>query len=153
MSLPSRRDCLKSAFTIIPALSARTYAANERINVAAVGVGTMGIGNIGRMVKLPINVVALCDVDSRDPLQRNPRKAFKEFPSGLRTWTDFREMLDKQKDIEAVFVSTPDHTHAVISMWAMQMGKHVVCEKPLARTISELRVLAAAARKYKRVAT
>jgi hypothetical protein len=153
MTLPSRRDCLKSAFTILPALSARTYAANEKINVAAIGVGIMGIGNIGRMIKLPINVVALCDVDSRDPLQRNPRKAFKEFPTGLRMWTDYREMLDKQKDIEAVFVSTPDHTHAVISMRAMEMGKHVACEKPLTRTISELRALAAAAKKYKKVAT
>jgi hypothetical protein len=66
---------------------------------------------------------------------------------------DFREMLDKQKDIEAVYVSTPDHSHAVISKRAMEMGKHVVCEKPLTRTISELRALGDAAKKYKKVAT
>ncbi|HSU67877.1 MAG TPA: Gfo/Idh/MocA family oxidoreductase, partial [Tepidisphaeraceae bacterium] len=128
-----------------------------------IGLGAMGTANIGRMlsldpkqhvagippVTLPINVVALCDVDSRDPLQRNPRKVFPEFPSTARFWTDYREMLDKQKDIDAVFVSTPDHTHAVISMHAMKMGKHVTTEKPLTRTISELRALADAARKYK----
>lgn len=155
MTLASRRDCLKAAcaFTILPSLSVRTYAANEKINVAAIGVGSMGIANIERMLKLPFNVVALCDVDSRDPLKRIPRKAFPNFPAGARFWVDFREMLDKQKDIEAVFVSTPDHTHAVISMWAMKMGKHVACEKPLVRTVSELRALAAAARKYKNVAT
>ena len=154
MTLPTRRECLKSAcaFTILPALSARTYAANEKLNVAVVGCGSMGMGDIGRMVKLPMNIVALCDVDSRDPVKRNPSKGSYDF-SAARTWVDFREMLDKQKDIEAVFVATPDHTHAVISMRAMQMGKHVACEKPLVRTISELRALAAAAKKYKKVAT
>jgi len=94
MSKVSRRDCLKSAFTIIPAISARTYAANERINVASIGMGAMGAGNIGRMISLdpkqhvagspvqplPINLVAMCDVDNRDPIQRNPRKTFPEFP-------------------------------------------------------------------------
>jgi len=153
MNLPSRRECLKSAFTILPALSVRTYAANEKLNVAVVGVGSMGMGDIGRMVKMPINVVAVCDVDTRDPAERNPRKTFKEYPAGARTWVDFREMLDKQKDIEAVFVATPDHTHAVISMRAMEMGKHIACEKPLTRTISELRSLASAAKKHKKVAT
>lgn len=148
MTLPSRRACLKSAFTIIPALSARTYAANEKLNVAVVGCGSMGMGDIGRMVKLPINIVALCDVDSRDPVKRNPSKGSYDL-SAARTWVDFREMLDKQKDIEAVFVATPDHTHAVISMRAMEMGKHVACEKPQARTISEMRAMGAAARKYK----
>ena len=152
MSLPSRRDCLKaaSAFTLLPALSVRTYAANEKLNMAVVGVGSMGMGDIGRMLKLPINIVALCDVDSRDPLKRNPPKDSSNFPTNARTWVDFREMLDKQKEIE---VATPDHTHAVISIWAMKMGKHVVCEKPLARTVSEIRALAAAANKYKKVAT
>ncbi|MGD0498824.1 MAG: Gfo/Idh/MocA family oxidoreductase [Bryobacteraceae bacterium] len=163
MSQPSRRDCLKSAFTIIPALSARTYAANEKINVASIGVGAMGAANIGRMISLdpkqhvagipvqplPINLVAMCDTDNRDPIERNPRKDFPEFPHKARFWTDYREMLDKQKDIEAVFISTPDHTHAVISMHAMKMGKHVTTEKPLARTISELHALAAGAKKYK----
>lgn len=142
-----------STFTIIPALSARTYAANEKLNVALVGVGSMAMGNIGRMLKLPMNIVALCDVDLRDPFKRNPQKDLTELPAAARTWVDYREMLDKQKEIEAVFVATPDHTHAVISMRAMQMGKHVACEKPLARTVSEIRALAAAARKHKKVAT
>ena len=58
-------------------------------------------------------------------------------------------MLEKQKDIDAVLVATPDHTHAVIAMAAMQLGKHVYVQKPLTRTISEARALTEAARKYK----
>ena len=64
-------------------------------------------------------------------------------------YKDFRVMLEKQKDIDAVVVATPDHTHAVIAMAAMQLGKHVYVQKPLTRTISEARALTEAARKYK----
>ncbi len=103
----------------------------------------MGAGDRGRLVKLPVNIVALCDVDSR-----NLAAASKDHPAA-RTWVDFRKMLGQQKEIDAVLVSTPDHTHAVVSMMAMKLGKHVVCEKPLARTVSEIRALADAATKYK----
>ena len=64
-------------------------------------------------------------------------------------YTDFREMFDKQKDIDAVVVATPDHNHAIIALTAMQLGKHVYVQKPLTRTISEARLLTEAARKYK----
>ena len=141
----SRRACLKAgaAFMILPCTSARGYAANERLDVACVGVGGMGRGNHQRLHKIGENIVALCDVDSR-----NLDAAAKEYP-GARTWADFREMLDKQKNIDAVMVSTPDHTHAVVSMAAMKRGKHVCCEKPLAHSIHELHALAAAAKQYK----
>ncbi|UCD51756.1 MAG: Gfo/Idh/MocA family oxidoreductase, partial [Phycisphaerales bacterium] len=61
-------------------------------------------------------------------------------------YRDFRRMLDKEKSIDAVVVGTPDHTHAVVSMWAIKMGKHVYCEKPLTRTVYEARALAEATR-------
>ena len=71
-----------------------------------------------------------------------------KFPKAI-LYKDFRVMLEKQKDIDAVLVATPDHTHAVVAMAAMQLGKHVYVQKPLTRTISEARALTEAARKYK----
>ena len=89
------------------------------------------------------NIVALCDVDwdYADPV-------FETYPKAKK-WKDFREMLDKQKDIDAVVIATPDHTHAVIAMMAMQMGKHVYCQKPLTHSVWEARQLTEAAKKYK----
>ena len=75
-------------------------------------------------------------------------KIFEKFPKAVR-YKDYRVMLEKQKDIDAVIVATPDHTHAVIAMAAMQLGKHVYVQKPLTRTVSEARALTEAARKYK----
>jgi predicted dehydrogenase len=87
--------------------------------------------------------VALCDVD-----EKYAGKVFQSYPKA-KVWFDFREMLDKQKDIEAVIVATPDHLHAVVSMEAMKRGKHVYCQKPLTRLVAEARALTEAARKYK----
>jgi predicted dehydrogenase len=86
------------------------------------------------------NIVALCDVDTEiaAPL-------YSAFPKAKR-YTDFRKMLETQKDIDAVVVATPDHTHAVIAMMAMKMGKHVYCQKPLTRTVYEARMLTETAR-------
>jgi len=86
------------------------------------------------------NIVALCDVD-----EAYAAKTFGTYPKAAR-YTDFRRMLDKQRDIDAVMVGTPDHTHAVISMAAIQAGKHVYCQKPLTHDVYEARTLAAAAR-------
>ena len=72
----------------------------------------------------------------------------ERFPNAAR-YKDFRVMLEKQKDIDAVIVATPDHTHAVVAMAAMQLGKHVYVQKPLTRTVSEARALTEAARRYK----
>src|SRR5829696_6208707 len=94
------------------------------------------------MAEAGANVFALCDIDS-EKLER--RK--KDFPNA-KYYADFREMLDKEKDIDAVVVSTPDHTHAPAAMMAIRMGKHVYCEKPLTHDIFEARTLTEAARKY-----
>jgi predicted dehydrogenase len=119
-------------------------SANERVNIAGIGLGGQGTGDISQFKDH--NIVALCDVDSA-----TAAGAFKRFPNAKR-YTDYREMLDKQKDIDAVVVATPDHQHAFATMRAINAGKHVYCEKPLTHSVWEARQIAEAARK-KKVAT
>jgi len=150
--------------------SARGYQANERLNVALVGVGGRGRWFVETMPKMS-NVVALCDVNERkitEALGRWKAQAAK-FATSERPWeksaakeyarllankpkthADFRKMLDETgKEIDAVVVSIPDHTHAVASAAAIKAGKHVFCEKPLTRTVHESRALRELARKHK----
>lgn len=116
--------------------SAFTAQANERLNVAAIGVGGQGRTNIDQIAGLGHNIVALCDVD----LAR-AGDIFKKHPKAV-VHRDFRRMFDAMEtSIDAVIVSTPDHTHAVAAIAAMERGKHVYCEKPLARTVHEVRVM------------
>jgi predicted dehydrogenase len=104
----------------------------------------MGKGDLNEMVKLGCDVVALCDVDDGQAAD-----AFKQFPD-VKKYRDFRKMYDEMAhSIDAVVVSTPDHTHAVASMMAMKLGKHVYCQKPLTRTVMEARAMAEAAHSYR----
>ena len=112
-----------------------------KLNIAAIGVGGMGKNNIRKCADE--NIVALCDVD-----HDYSAKIFQEFPRA-KVYRDFRQMLEKQKEIDAVIVATPDHTHAVIAMAAMRAGKHVYVQKPLAHSIYETRKLTEAAQQYK----
>lgn len=126
-----------AAFTILPGRvlgAERQLSANDRLNVAGIGIGGMGSGNLHNLEQE--NIVALCDVDLD-----YAAPVIKRYPNA-RVWTDYREMLEKQKDIDAVMIATPDHTHAVISMAAMRAGKHVYCQKPLCHDIHEARELA-----------
>ncbi len=123
------------SFVILPQ---RARGANQRLNVAGVGVGGMGFHDL-RHVEPTENVVGLCDVDAN-----NLARAAKHFPD-TKTYRDFRKMLESQKDIDAVMVATPDHTHAVITMMALKMGKHVFCQKPLTRTVNEAILIGRAA--------
>jgi predicted dehydrogenase len=116
----------------------RRLAATERLNIAGVGIGGMGGGNLRAMETE--NIVALCDVDPNYAAE-----TIKRYPNA-RFYTDYREMLDTQKDIDAVLIATPDHTHAVITMAAMRAGKHVYTQKPLCHDVYEARQLATAAR-------
>jgi len=118
-----------------------TTPPSEKLNLAFIGAG----GRAGESLRelRNENIVALCDVD-----EERAAHAFKSFPEAKK-YRDFREMLDKEQGIDAVVVSTPDHTHAVASMAAIQHGKHVYCEKPLTRTVHEARALAQAAREAK----
>ncbi len=146
MSKLSRRAFLgaATAFTIVPrhVLGGAAFAApSDKLNIAGIGVGGMGGGNLNNMKQE--NIVALCDVD-----HDYAAKTFAKFPDA-KLYKDYREMLEKQKDIDAVLIATPDHTHAVISAAAMRAGKHVYCQKPLTHTVHEARRLAEIGREMK----
>jgi predicted dehydrogenase len=154
-----RRSFLKnsalatSGIMIVPrhVLGGKGYTApSDRLNIAAVGAGGKGDGNI-RAASLwnratgetQENIVALCDVD-----QKMAKESFKRFPKAKR-FKDFRVMLNEMADdIDAVIVSTPDHSHATAALPFMQLGKHVYVEKPLTHNVYEARVLTEAAAKY-----
>jgi predicted dehydrogenase len=116
---------------------------SDTVNVATVGIGGMGASNSRACAKVS-NIVALCDVDDYQASQ----VVYESYPEAKK-YRDYRIMLEKQKDIDAVIVATPDHSHAVIAMAAMQLGKHVYVQKPMTRTVWEARMLTEAARKYK----
>lgn len=117
----------------------------SKLNIAAIGVGGIGYRNLKNMETE--NIVALCDVD----WDYAGRSSFKAW-SLAKQYKDYRVMFDRQKDIDAVLVATPDHSHALSAMIAMRMGYHVYVQKPLAHTVYESRVLAETARTF-RVAT
>jgi predicted dehydrogenase len=112
---------------------------NEKLNVAAIGAGGKGRDDIFNCRKE--NVVALCDVDSK-----RAAEAFAYFDKAAK-YTDYRKMLDEMKEIDAVTVTTPDHTHAPAAYMAMSLGKHVYVQKPLTHTVAEARLLTETARK------
>jgi predicted dehydrogenase len=117
-------------------------SANSRINLAFIGAGGRGLVNLGGFPNE--NIVALCDVDDS-----NAAEAYNAHPKARR-FRDFREMMGKMgSEIDAVVISTPDHTHFAATMAAMQLGKHVFCEKPLAHSVEELRLMKQAARQHK----
>jgi len=146
-SLLSGAAAAGAAFTIVPRHvlggKGRTPP-SEKLHIAGIGVGGRGASNLARVNSE--NIVALCDVD-----QDRAAGTFKRYPKAKR-YRDFRKMLERQKDIDAVVVATPDHTHAVAAMMAIKLGKHVYCEKPLTHTIYEARQLTEAAR-HAKVAT
>ena len=111
------------AWPLVSTASARQVAANEKLAIGIIGAGGRGWDNL-QGVKSE-RIVALADVD--DKMAKN---AFKQFPDATR-YRDFREMLDKEKTLDAVVVSTPDHVHATAAIAAMNRGLHVYCEKPL----------------------
>jgi predicted dehydrogenase len=132
-----------AGFGSAPSLKQLGYKSpNEKLNIAAIGSGGKGQTDIPACAETE-NIVALCDPDSA-----RAERMFKRFES-VPKYKDFRVMLDKEKSIDAVTVSCPDHMHGIASMWAMERGKHVYCQKPLTRTVWEARQLAAAAAKYK----
>ena len=114
---------------------------NNKLNIAGIGIGGQGAGDLDQFSSE--NIVALCDVDSA-----YAAKTFEKYPKAKR-YKDFRKMLEAEKSIDAVVIATPDHTHAIISMAALKMGKHVYCEKPLTHTVHEARAVATAARAAK----
>jgi len=152
----SRRKFIKNAswvsagFFIVPrhVLGRGFIAPSDKLNIAGIGVGGKGEGDLAEFSKSPkVNIVALCDVDDRQAAKS--RKRFEK----AKYYKDFREMLEKEKNnIDACSVSTPDNCHAVATLAAMQLGKHVYTQKPLTHDIYEARLLTEYARKNKIVA-
>jgi predicted dehydrogenase len=152
MSDESSRNISRRKFattTAMAALSAAiaprrvqgVQAPGNKLNIAAIGIGGMGASNLQACAGE--NIVALCDVDevySAKTCARYPKAAF---------YNDYRVMLEKEKDIDAVIVATPDHTHATITMALLEAGKHVYCQKPLTHTVHEARTITEAARRAK----
>jgi predicted dehydrogenase len=133
----TRTAVAAGSLLILPnARLAFTYGANSKLALAGIGVGGQGRSDLDSFPAGDIEIVALCDVD-----QTRAADTFKKY-SQARHFTDFRRMLDElDKQIEAVLVATPDHTHAVAAVAAMKRHKHVYCEKPLTRTVREARVM------------
>ena len=120
-------------------------APSDKLIIAGIGVGGKGESDLANFYKSgKAEVAILCDVDDRQAAKSKAR-----FPKA-KYYKDFREMLEKEhKSIDACSVSTPDHTHAVAAIAAMQLGKHVYVQKPITHDIYEARVLTKAAKKYK----
>ncbi len=172
----SRRDFLSrtaaatAAFTIVPryVLGARGYTApSDKLNVAVIGAGGQGRHNTNALLQhADVQVTAICDVTEqadysrfyyrgvagRGPVKKLIDDRYKSKPATAKykpcvVYIDFRKMLEKEKSIDAVLIATPDHTHATAAMAAINRGKHVYCEKPLAHSIYETRKITEAARK------
>lgn len=149
----SRRKFLRNTslatagFFIVPrhVLGRGYIAPSDKLRIAGIGVGGKGQGDLAEFAKSPyVSIVALCDVDDRQAVES--RKSFSKAPY----YKDFRVMLEKEKNnIDAVSISTPDNTHAIATLAAMQLGKHVYTQKPLTHDIYEARMLTEAAKKYK----
>lgn len=144
-----RRDAMKSTAAIASGLflgtcpSPSPAAPNDKLNIAFIGIGGRGRANLNALRRAE-NVVALCDVDDSragNAYQSNPK---------ARKFRDFRKMFDAmEKQIDAVVVSTPDHTHFHPSMLALGLGKHLYCEKPMAHSVWETRAMTDLARRQK----
>jgi predicted dehydrogenase len=149
----TRRDFLRNSslaaagFFIVPrhVLGKGFVAPSDKLNIAGIGAGGKGAGDLAEFAKSAnVNIVAFCDVD-----EAQAAGSVKRFPKA-GFYYDYREMLEKEKNnIDAVSVSTPDHTHAVATLAAMQLGKHVYVQKPLTHDIYEARMLTEAAKRYK----
>ena len=148
----SRRQFLKqvavagTAFALPASSYARILGANEKVRIASIGCGGKGWSDLTATAESPhAQIVALCDIDESMPFLG---RAAEKFPEAKK-FIDYRKLLDDSKGIDAVIVSTPDHMHAPISLPAMQLGKHVQCQKPLTHTVNEARQMRLAATKYK----
>jgi predicted dehydrogenase len=141
MAMLNRRNFLKvtatvaAGFQVVPrhVLGQGLTPPSARLNLAGVGIGGQGGGVLNDMKRE--NIVALCDVD-----WSKAAGTFRAFPNAAR-FKDYRVMLEKRKDIDAVMIATPDHMHAPITLAALRAGKHVYVEKPMAHTIEEARLM------------
>jgi len=144
----SRRNFIKGSaiaaagISIVPrhVLGGLGYTApSDKLNIAGIGVGGIGRRNLSAMKSQ--NIVALCDVD-----WKYAQRCFQDYPNA-KQYKDYRKMFEEMKDdIDAVVIATPDHTHAISAVDAMQLGKHVYLQKPLTHSVYESRLLTKVAR-------
>ncbi len=142
MSKYTRRDFIRRSSLAAAATSlsfpfvGKVLGANDRINIACIGVGGKGDSDSSDAAQCGGNIVALCDVD-----QNTLDQKAKQFPNA-RQYRDYRKLLEEmEKDIDAVTVSTPDHNHGIAAIRAMKLGKHCFCQKPLVQTVYEARAV------------
>jgi len=148
----NRRQAIKSlgiagAALALPAGSySRVWGANERLRVASVGTGGKGWSDLNGVAASPaVEVTALCDIDSSE---KHLGRAATKY-SKAKTYADWRKLLDHADSFDGVIVSTPDFMHAPVALPAMQLGKHVFCQKPLTHTVFESRQMNEAAKRNK----
>ncbi len=151
----SRRRFLKTtAFTAAASWTARSWAqvsgANEDIRIAVVGFGGRGGSHIGAFSKMPgVRLVALCDVDDKI-LQGEVKRLSEKTRSSVTGYKDIRKLLES-KELDAISIATPNHWHALGTIWAAQSGRDVYVEKPVSHNVWEGRQAVQAARKYNRI--
>lgn len=159
MKTTTRREFLKKSLAgaagvgVYAGLSispwSRVLGANDDIRVGVVGFRSQGRGHINRYRKMPgVRVVALCDADGS--VLRRQVDEFKKRNERVAGYTDIRELLDN-KEVDVISTATPNHWHALVTVWACQAGKDVYVEKPVSHNIWEGRKAVEAARKYKRI--
>lgn len=148
---PNRRSFIKSAAIAgsaiaLPAFQySRVHGANSRLGIASIGTGGKGWSDLTGVAASPeVAVIGLCNIDS----SKNHLGQAAELYGTARQYDDWRKLLDESKDIQGVLVSTPDFMHAPIALAAMQLGKHVFCQKPLTHTVHEARQMQLAAKKF-----
>lgn len=157
MTSITRRSFVKHTSTALAGLSmacatgkSRIIGANDRLNVATVGLRNMGWSDTKQLMRTgQVNIVGLCDVDS-EILAEKAEAVGEEQGRKPKTYSDFRKLLD-DREVDAVVVATPDHWHGIIAIRACQAGKHVYVEKPCAHNVHECRMIAEAAKRYNRV--
>lgn len=141
---PSRRKFITSAaasssLALLPSGLVQGEESETKLNIAAIGLGGQIQGHISRLFKMGHKITALCDVDSGQIASTRGRH--KTGVESAKDYKDYRELFEKEKDLDAVVIATPDHWHAPICKAAMKAGLHVYCEKPLTHTVAEAREL------------
>lgn len=149
-----RREFVKGAsalgaFTIVPRhVLGRGYRApSDAVSLACIGVGGQGQSDVRGFTQAGANIVAMCDVDDDAAAV-----SYRAHPQA-RKYKDWRELMERERDVDAIMCTTPDHSHAVITMAALRAGKHIRTQKPLTRTITEARAIREASRQRPRVMT
>jgi predicted dehydrogenase len=138
-----------AAFSSRP-MRARAASPNDRLAIACIGMGGQMRGYLLREIaKIDQPIVAICDVDQR---QLDTALATDQLRDA-RTYRDYRDLLDKEKDVDAVVVATPDHWHVPVSRAVLESGRHVYCEKPLAHSVAECRLIEELAQNHPKLAT